>query len=53
MAMDDYGYSAADLQDFVLVTPSALTELAHWQQQGYALIRPLVFTRTRSIEDIR
>jgi len=53
MAMADYGYSAKDLQDFIVIAPSAMAEIAHWQQQGYALIRPLVYTRTHSVEDIR
>jgi len=53
MAMEDYGYSARDVQDFIVIAPSAMAEMAHWQQQGYALIRPLVFTRTQSVEDIR
>lgn len=53
LAAHDYGYTAQDFQDFVIMTPSAITELGHWQQQGYALITPQVFTRTKSIEQIR
>jgi intracellular sulfur oxidation DsrE/DsrF family protein len=53
IAASDYGYSAEDFHDFVILVPSAITELGHWQQQGYALIRPVVYTRTRSIEEIR
>ena len=53
IAADDYGYTTRDFQDFVIVTPSAITELGHWQQQGYALIRPVVHTRTKSVEEIR
>lgn len=53
IAADDYGYSAKDFQDFIVLTPSAITELGHWQQEGYALIRPVVYTRTHSIEEIR
>ncbi len=53
LAADDYGYTAKDFQDFILLTPSAITELGHWQQEGYALIRPIVYTKTRSIEEIR
>lgn len=52
-AADDYGYSFDDFQPFVKVVPSAITELAHWQQNGYAVIRPLVFERHKSIEEIR
>lgn len=53
MAASDYHYSAEDFQDFVEIVPSAFTELVHWQQQGYALITPQVFVRSRSIEEIR
>ena len=53
LAMEDYDYRAKDLQDFVVMAPSAMTELAHWQQQGYALIRPIVMERHLRIEDIR
>ncbi len=52
-AADDYGYSAKDFHGFVKIIPSAIVELAHWQTQGYAIIRPLVFEKIHSIEDIR
>lgn len=53
LAAHDYGYLANDFQDFIVITPSAITELGHWQQEGYAMITPTVYTRTQSIEDIR
>lgn len=53
LALQDYGYSAADMQDFVEVTPSAITELMHWQNQGYALIPATVQDKKFSIEQIR
>lgn len=53
LAAADYGYQVEDFYDFVQVVPSAITELAHWQLQGYALITPRVFLKTRSIEEIR
>lgn len=53
LAAEDYGYTYDDFYDFVTVVPSAITELGHWQQQGYALIIPQVPTRTQSIEEIR
>ena len=40
IAAQDYGYQTNDFYDFVEVVPSAITELAHWQLQGYALITP-------------
>jgi intracellular sulfur oxidation DsrE/DsrF family protein len=53
LAAHDYGYSAADLQDFVQVVPSAITELAYWQMKGHALITPVVTEKRISVEDIR
>lgn len=53
MAAEDYGYAPEDLQSFVNIVPSAFTDLVHYQQQGYALITPQIFTRTQSIESIR
>lgn len=52
-AAADYGYAAADFQDFVEIAPNAITELAHWQQQGYALIVPQVMDKKLAIEAIR
>jgi intracellular sulfur oxidation DsrE/DsrF family protein len=53
LALQDYHYTAADLHNFVEVTPSAITELMHWQNQGYALISAQVTEKKLSIEDIR
>lgn len=53
LAMQDFQYTADDLYDFVEVTPSALTELMHWQNRGYALITPQVHDKKFSIEQIR
>ncbi len=53
LAMQDYQYSAGDLYDFVEVTPSAMTELMHWQNRGYALITPKVTEKKFSIDNIR
>lgn len=53
IAAHDYGYKADDFYDFVEVIPSAITELAHWQLQGYALITPKVMDKRFSIEEIR
>jgi intracellular sulfur oxidation DsrE/DsrF family protein len=52
-AAEDYGYSLEDFQDFIEVVPNGITELAHWQQQGYALITPQVLDKTLDIESIR
>lgn len=53
LAAEDYGYAARDFQDFVILAPSAITELAHWQLQGFALITPQVMAKKFSIEEIR
>lgn len=53
LAADDYGYTVKDFYDFVEIVPSAITELAHWQLQGYALITPQVPIRTQTIDEIR
>jgi len=53
LAAEDYGYRREDFHDFVRVAPSAITELAHWQLQGYALITPAVLDKQFSIEEIR
>lgn len=53
LAATDYGYRLEDFQDFVQVVPSAITELAHWQMKGYALITPQVMAKRYSIEEIR
>lgn len=52
-AAEDFGYAVKDFQDFIEVVPNAITELAHWQQQGYALITPQVMEKKISIESIR
>ncbi len=53
LAAEDFGYRVEDFQDFIEVVPSAITELAHWQQQGYALIAPTVMEKRFAIEEIR
>ena len=53
LAAADYGYEIEDFYEFVKVVPSAITELAHWQLKGYALITPQVLEKHIAIEDIR
>lgn len=52
-AAADFGYRVDDFQDFVEVVPNAMTELVHWQQQGYALVVPKVMEKTIDVESIR
>lgn len=53
LAAEDYGYSDKDFYEFIEVVPSAITELVHWQQQGYALMTPVVMEKKYSIDEIR
>jgi uncharacterized protein len=53
LALADFGYAPEDLQPFVEVAPSAMTELVHWQQQGYALLTPQVLERQVPLDHIR
>jgi hypothetical protein len=53
LALQDFQYTAADMQDFVEVTPSAMSELVHWQNRGYALITPQVPEKKFATENIR
>ena len=52
-AAEDYGYAVKDFQDFIEVVPNASTDLAHWQQQGYALSVPQIMDKKIDIESIR
>ncbi len=53
LAAEDYGYKPADFHDFIELVPSAITELAHWQLKGYAVIAPTLMDKKYSIEEIR
>jgi len=53
LAAADYDYEPKDFYSFVEVVPSAITELAHWQLQGYAVIAPTILDKRYSIEEIR
>ena len=53
LAAQDFNYAAADFHDFVIIAPSAITELAHWQSEGYSLIAPTVMEKKFSVEEIR
>lgn len=53
LAAKDYEYELEDFYEFIDIVPSAITELAHWQLQGYALITPQVPVKQYSIEEIR
>lgn len=53
LAAKDFGYELEDFHEFIEVVPSAITELAHWQLQGYALITPNVPIKKFTIDEIR
>lgn len=53
IAAQDYHYATSDFYEFIEVVPSAITELAHWQLQGYALLTPVIMEKRFSIDEIR
>ncbi len=53
LAAEDYSYNIDDFQSFITLTPSAMTEIAHWQMQGYAIVTPHIMEKTLSIQEIR
>ena len=53
IAAQDYGYNSKDFYEFIDIVPSAITELAHWQLQGYALITPYIMDKKYSLDEIR
>lgn len=53
MAAADYGYDEDSLYDFVELVPSAMTEIVHWQQQGYGLVIPQILEKRFTIDEIR
>jgi len=53
IAAQEYAYDDNTFYDFVEIVPSAMTELAHWQQQGYGLVIPQILEKRHTIEDIR
>jgi intracellular sulfur oxidation DsrE/DsrF family protein len=53
LAARDYDYDTDAFYEFIDVVPSAITELAHWQLQGHALLTPVVMEKRFSIEEIR
>lgn len=53
LAAADYQYDAGDFYEFVDIVPSAIVELAYWQQQGHGLVIPQIKDKVFSIEEIR
>lgn len=53
IAASDFGYTISDFQSFVKVVPSAIVEIGHWQQQGYAIIKPEILEKKFSVEELR
>lgn len=53
LAASDFGYKTSDFQSFVKVVPSAIIELGHWQQEGYAIIKPEILEKKFSVEELR
>lgn len=53
LAAKDFDYEINDFQSFVTIVPSAMIDLGHWQQQGYAIIKPEIMEKKFSTEEIR
>ena len=53
LSANQFGYSAKDFPAFIDLVPSAVTELIHWQQQGYALITPRIMDRIFTLDELR
>ena len=53
LAAKDFGYVTKDFQPFVKIIPSAIIEIGHWQQQGYAIIKPQIMDKKFSVEELR
>ena len=53
LAAKDYDYKREDFHSFVKIVPSAIIEIGHWQQEGYAIIKPEIMDKKFSIEEIR
>lgn len=49
----DFGYTPEDFHDFVQIVPNAITEIVHWQMQGYGLVIPQVLERHHSVEELQ
>lgn len=53
LAAKDFGYLKKDFQPFVKIVPSAIIEIGHWQQKGYAIIKPEIMDKKFSVEELR
>jgi hypothetical protein len=53
LAAEDFGYTADTFHEFVSVVPSAITEIAHWQQKGHGLVIPQIREKILTTEEIR
>jgi intracellular sulfur oxidation DsrE/DsrF family protein len=52
-SLQEYAYRPEDMQEFLKIVPSAITDLAHWQLKGYAVIQPQILSKKFASEDIR
>jgi len=53
LSLKQFGYKPKDMQDFITIAPSAITELAYWQSKGYALITPRVSEKHFTVDELR
>ncbi|WP_078119931.1 DsrE family protein [Thiosocius teredinicola] len=53
IAANDYDYDAETFYDFVDIVPSAMVEVAYWQQRGYGLVIPQMHEKRYTTDEIR
>lgn len=53
LSAQQFGYEAQDLQEFVQLIPSAVTELVHWQAKGHSIIVPKILEKQYTVEELR
>jgi len=44
-AAQPFSYKKEYFYEFIDIIPSAVPELAHWQHEGYAIIRPIIIEK--------
>ena len=51
--LKEFDYQPSDMQEFIRIIPSAVTDLTHLQNKGYALIIPRVHDKNYTNEELR
>jgi len=53
LSAEQFGYHPDDFPEFIDLVPSAVTELVHWQLQGYALITPHILEKNFTLDELQ